>query len=100
MSPPFYGYNWVFYADLLAGALAGGLACRLHYASDARLARVWAIAGILLGAAGAVGVFLALYVMNTLFSVGFGAMPPGLMFGLTFAVIVVAALPVALSRRG
>jgi hypothetical protein len=98
--PPFYGYNWVFWADLVAGALTGLLAVRWRSRNDPAGTRiVWMVVGVLLGAAGAAAVFLPLYLLNAMFSIGFSAMPPALMFGLTFGVIAVGALSMAFSRR-
>jgi len=97
---PFYGYNWVFYADLLVGALTGLIAVRLRRRDEPAGARVvWMIVGALFGALGAAAVFLPVFLLNALLSVGFSAMPPALMFGLTFGVILVTAGSVALSRR-
>jgi len=97
---PFYGYNWVFCADLLLGAFVGWLATRLRSRNDPPATRmVWMFVGVLLGAAGAAAVFLTVFVFNAFMSVGFSAMAPALMFGLTLAGIVVAALPLAFSRR-
>jgi cytochrome bd-type quinol oxidase subunit 2 len=98
--PPFYGYNWVFYADLLAGALTGFLAVRWRSRNDPAGARVvWMVVGVLLGAAGAAAVFLPFYLLNAMLSIGFSAMPPAMLFGLTLAVIVLTVLSVAVSRR-
>ena len=98
--PPFYGYNWVFYADLLAGVLTGLLAVRWRSRNDPAGARmVWMVVGVLLGAAGAAAVFLPLYLLNAMFSIGFSAMPPVLMFGLTLGVIAIGAVSMAFSRR-
>jgi uncharacterized membrane protein YeaQ/YmgE (transglycosylase-associated protein family) len=98
--PPFYGYNWVFYADLLAGALTGWLAVRWRRRDEPAGARtVWAIVGVVLGAVGAAAAFLLLFVFNAMWSVGFSAMPPAMLFGLSFGVIVLAVAGTALSRR-
>ena len=98
--PPFYGYTWVFYADLAAGVLAGLLGARLRArGSAASLSITWYIAGGLFGGVAGGAVFLPFYLMNALFSVGFGAMAPALMFGLTLAVILLTVASVMLARR-
>jgi hypothetical protein len=98
--PPFYGYNWVFYADLLAGALTGMLAVGWRRGTTAASAGLSSrLLGILLGALAGGVVFLPFYLMNAMLSIGFSAMPPALLFGLTLAVILLSVLSVAVSRR-
>jgi hypothetical protein len=97
--PPFYGYNWVFYADLAVGALTGAVATWLRRRRADAASMLWLLIGTVTGVLGAVAVFLPLYLMNAFFSVGFSAMAPGLMFGLTLLVIVPTGLVASLSRR-
>ncbi|HTL04691.1 MAG TPA: hypothetical protein VL241_03030 [Gemmatimonadales bacterium] len=97
---PFYGYTWVFYADLLAGVLAGLVAVQLRHRGDSSGVRLaWSVVGVLLGAGSAVAVFLPLFLFNAMFSIGFSAMPPALLFGLSLSLILIAAVSLAVSPR-
>jgi hypothetical protein len=98
--PPFYGYNWVFYADLIAGGLSGMLAVRWRRrTTEASASFSGRLTGILLGALAGAVVFLPFYLMNALLSIGFSPMPPRMLFGLTLAVIGLTVLSVAFHRR-
>lgn len=87
---PFFGYRWVFYADLVTGAaLAWFVAARFsrRYGGLRRLAAVlWAIIGAMVGAF----VFFVVFIANGFWSVGFSAMSPGFFYLVTLMGLVAA----------
>lgn len=97
--PPFYGYRWVFYASLMAGAAVAWLFARLRAGSQLGTAAaiLWSIAGAIVGAIG----FVVLMVVNGIMSVGFSPIQPWLLFCLCVAaeVFVLASLMQTTSRR-
>jgi hypothetical protein len=100
--PPFYGYTWVFYADILAGAVVGLVALLIrHRESNATVAGWWAVAGAVAGGIGGACLFVPVFFLAILASVlSFFGDPPSAIavFGWTLGVIVLAALSVTVPR--
>ena len=94
---PFYGYNWVFYATLVAGVVIGATAVRIHRRDTPVARRAWMTVGALAGGVGAAGVFLACFVFSAFMSVGFSAIPPMGMFLTTFLIVAACGFGVAIS---
>lgn len=92
---PFFGYTWVFYADVLAGAaLSWFVASRFgrRYGGLRTVAAVvWAIVGAMMGAV----VFGAVFLANGFWSIGFSAMSPPFFFLVTLLGMVAALAWVA-----
>jgi hypothetical protein len=98
-SPPFFGYTWVFYADIALGALLGYLALRIRHRRLGReTQQTWSVVSAMLGGLGGAAVFLPFFLLN-IFFIFFNPMPPWLMFALSAGVIVFASLGLALDRR-
>ena len=100
--PPFYGYTWVFYADILAGAVVGLVALLIrHRDSNATVAGWWAVAGAVAGGIGGACLFVPVFFLAILASVlSFFGDPPSAIavFGWTLGVMVLAALSVTVPR--
>jgi hypothetical protein len=97
---PFFGYRWVFYADVLGGAaLSWFVASRFgrRYGGLRTVAAVlWAIIGAMTGAF----VFFVVFIANGFWSIGFSAMSPGFFFLVTLlGMVAVLAWVADISTR-
>jgi hypothetical protein len=65
--PPFFGYTWVFYADILAGAIIGlALFLTRHQASDASVPGWRAVGAAVVGGIGGACVFVFFFLLAVL----------------------------------
>jgi hypothetical protein len=102
---PFFGYTWVFYADIVAGA-AIGLALflgRRRKWSDFPAPTWWAVLAMIAGGIGGAATFIVCFVLAIFASViAFFGEPasPITLFGWTLGAMLVAALLVKLPWPG
>lgn len=97
---PFYGYTWVFYADVLSGGFITWFFAfwrrRKRYGHPRLASFLWLVTG---GALGVIA-FYPLFVFNALFSIGFSAMRPAMLYLLTlFGMVFVIGSAAELGGR-
>jgi hypothetical protein len=100
---PFFGYTWVFYADILAGTIVGlALFLARQQESDAPVSGWWAVGAMIAGGIGGAGVFVAFFVLAVFASVlaffGDGLSTIALL-GWTLGAMMLPLLSVMVSRR-
>lgn len=94
-SPPFFGYTWVFYADLVLGSLTAYAALRLRHRRLSQETRAtWAGLSFVLGSLGGAAVFFPFFMLNALL-LFFNPMAPWLLFVMTAVVILASGLGLA-----
>jgi hypothetical protein len=103
-SPPFFGYTWVFYADVVSGAIIGLALFRTRRRrwSDMPVPDWWAVAAMIAGGIGGACVFVLFFFVAMFAAVlaFFGDGPPPIaLFGWTIAPMLLTVLAVTISRR-
>jgi hypothetical protein len=97
---PFFGYTWVFYADVAIGALIAWFFAWRRRRGQGGLSRLWTFVVLLAGGAFGAVMFFPLFLLNAIFSIGFSATPPWLMFLFTaLAMLFVVASAAELGGR-
>lgn len=98
---PFYGYTWVFYADLAAGGLIAWLFAWWRNRDTGGLSAPWAAFWLAAGAALGAMCFLPVFMVSAILSVGFSETPPGLLFFVTLGAMgwLIGSIGELASRR-